>query len=63
MVDLPYAGGRYVEIDLPLPEPLRLDFNRASNPWCAYDPDYACPIPPAENHLDFAIPAGEKRFK
>jgi uncharacterized protein (DUF1684 family) len=61
--DETYAGGRYIELELPLQEPLRLDFNRAMNPWCAYDPNYACPIPPSENHLSFQIRAGEKRFK
>jgi uncharacterized protein (DUF1684 family) len=58
-----YAGGRYIELDLPFEEPLRLDFNKATNPWCAYNSKYACPIPPAENHLDFPVRAGEKRFK
>ncbi len=61
--DETYAGGRYIEMDLPLQEPLHLDFNRAMNPWCAYNPNYACPIPPPENYLSFPIRAGEKRFK
>lgn len=58
-----YPGGRYIEIDFPLPEPFVLDFNRAANPLCAYDARYACPIPPRENELDFPIRAGEKRFR
>jgi uncharacterized protein (DUF1684 family) len=58
-----YAGGRYIEIDLPVAERFLLDFNRAMNPWCAYDSSYACPIPPAENHLPIAIRAGEKKFR
>ena len=58
-----YAGGRYMELELPLNDASKLDFNRAMNPWCAYDSEYACPIPPRENHLDFAVRAGEKRFK
>lgn len=60
--DETYPGGRYIEIDLPAPEPFVLDFNRAVNPLCAYDSRYACPIPPPENRLDFPIRAGEKRF-
>lgn len=55
-----YAGGRYIEIELPLPAHPVLDFNRAMNPLCAYDASYACPIPPPENRLPLAIRAGEK---
>ena len=57
-----YAGGRYIELSLPLPETPVLDFNRAMNPLCAYDPSYACPIPPPENRLEVPIRAGEKRY-
>ena len=57
-----YGGGRYLEID---PANLTnnhavLDFNSAYNPYCAYNPDYACPLPPAENTLLIAVKAGEK---
>jgi uncharacterized protein (DUF1684 family) len=58
-----YAGGRYLEIDPPASDRLVLDFNRAMNPWCAYDASYACPIPPPENRLLIPIRAGEKRFR
>jgi uncharacterized protein (DUF1684 family) len=37
-----------------------VDFNRAYNPTCVYNPEYACPLPPQENRLDVPIPAGEK---
>ncbi len=57
-----YAGGRYLELSLPLPDAPVLDFNRAMNPLCAYDPTYACPIPPPENQLTVPIRAGEKRY-
>ncbi len=57
-----YAGGRYIEIDLPLPEVPQLDFNRSMNPLCAYDASYACPIPPPENRLQLPIRAGEKSY-
>lgn len=57
-----YAGGRYIELALPLPGTPVLDFNRAMNPLCAYDPSYACPIPPPENRLTVPIRAGEKRY-
>ena len=57
-----YGAGRYVEA-----EPLGdgrylLDFNRAYNPYCAYNDDWRCPLPPAENWLKVAIRAGEKSF-
>jgi uncharacterized protein (DUF1684 family) len=57
-----YGGGRYLELKEPLSEPLIIDFNRAMNPLCAYDDSYACPVPPAENHLPFPVRAGEKRY-
>lgn len=57
-----YGGGRYLELD---PATLTenhavLDFNTAYNPYCAYNPSYACPLPPAENTLPVAVKAGEK---
>ncbi len=58
-----YAGGRYIELPLPLPRAPVIDFNRAMNPLCAYDPSYACPIPPPENRLMLPVRAGEKRYQ
>ena len=57
-----YGGGRYLEIDPATLTDNRavLDFNDAYNPYCAYNPSYACPLPPAENTLPIAIKAGEK---
>lgn len=57
-----YGGGRYLELD---PAQLTdnhaiVDFNSAYNPYCAYNPTYACPIPPAENTLPIAVKAGER---
>jgi len=40
----------------------RVDFNLAYNPYCAYNPNWSCPIPPKENRLMVAIRAGEKVF-
>ena len=39
-----------------------IDFNRAFNPPCAFTAFATCPLPPAENVLSIAIPAGEKRY-
>ncbi|GAB3652734.1 DUF1684 domain-containing protein [Hymenobacter agri] len=59
-----YGGGRY--LDAPVPKlndtEIQLDFNRAYNPYCAYNNQYSCPVPPAENQLQVPIPAGEKSF-
>jgi uncharacterized protein (DUF1684 family) len=57
-----YGGGRYLELD---PKQMGdtqavLDFNTAYNPYCAYNPGYACPLPPAENNLSVAVKAGER---
>jgi uncharacterized protein len=40
-----------------------LDFNRAYNPPCAYNPHTTCPLPPPENVLPIPIPAGEKLYR
>jgi uncharacterized protein len=58
-----YGGGRYISIDLPIEAGTTIDFNRAFNPWCAYNSKYLCPIPPAKNELKLSIEAGEKLFK
>lgn len=57
-----YGGGRYLELDTKQMEPTRarLDFNAAYNPYCAYAPGYACPLPPPENTLPVAVRAGER---
>ena len=53
-----YGGGRYLDLEGPLGLEVTLDFNKAYNPYCAYGGRYSCPIPPLENHLAVAIPAG-----
>lgn len=57
-----YGGGRYIEIDMPFDTSFTLDFNKAFNPYCAYNSSYTCPVPPAENSLPVAVKAGEKKF-
>jgi uncharacterized protein (DUF1684 family) len=61
-----YGAGRYLEAedepDEPSPREVTLDFNLAYSPWCAYNLDYSCPIPPAENTLAFPITAGELNY-
>ena len=61
-----YGGGRYLYdtikgADLGVDEhEMVLDFNYAYSPSCAYDDRWSCPLSPAENRLDFAVPAGER---
>ncbi len=57
-----YGGGRYLDLDpaAQTGNELLLDFNEAYNPYCAYSPGYACPLPPPENKLSVAIRAGER---
>jgi len=58
-----YGGGRYLDVENPIGNKVILDFNRAYNPYCAYNEKYSCPIPPSENDLKVAIRAGVKKYK
>jgi len=57
-----YGSGRYVEAHRLEGDTYDLDFNSAYNPYCAYNDDWSCPLPPRENWLDVPIRAGEKTF-
>lgn len=57
-----YGAGRFLKVPAPENGRIRLDFNRAYNPPCAFTPFATCPLPPPENWLPFAIPAGEKKY-
>src|SRR5579859_3624772 len=56
-----YAAGRYLDLHSHGDE-IVIDFNYAYNPYCAYNPDWSCPLAPAENWLKVPIRAGEKDF-
>ncbi|MFV2013901.1 MAG: DUF1684 domain-containing protein [Candidatus Heimdallarchaeota archaeon] len=56
-----YGAGRYMDIEKE-GEDFILDFNKAYSPYCAYNENYSCPLPPFENHLKVAIKAGEKEY-
>tara|TARA_R100000935_G_scaffold51881_1_gene78743 strand:+ start:309 stop:908 length:600 start_codon:yes stop_codon:yes gene_type:complete len=58
-----YGGGRYLELRIPKGDEIIIDFNRAYNPYCAYNEKYSCPIPPAENDIYLEILAGVKDYK
>jgi uncharacterized protein (DUF1684 family) len=57
-----YSGGRYLDVELKNNKSIIIDFNYAYNPFCVYNYQYTCPIPPAENKLNAPILAGEKVF-
>ena len=57
-----YFGGRYIDLRIPEGKTIEIDFNKAYNPYCAYNHKYSCPIVPLENDLDIEIKAGVKKF-
>ncbi len=57
-----YGGGRYLDLELKNARQIEIDFNKAYNPYCDYDPRFSCPLPPRENILPIAIEAGEKNY-
>ena len=58
-----YGAGRYLEVEPPeADDTVEIDFNLAYNPYCAYNPEWSCPIPPGENWLAVPIRAGEQTF-
>jgi len=62
-----YGAGRFLYAELPdhgltQPGEVWLDFNQLINPPCAFTPYATCPLPPPQNRLTVAIPAGEQRY-
>ena len=60
--DESYGGGRYIELRIPEKDTIIIDFNKAYNPYCAYNHKYSCPIPPIENNIPIEIKAGVKKY-
>jgi len=58
-----YTGGRYIDLKVPVGDTIFIDFNKAYNPYCAYNKKYACPIVPEVNSLKIEVLAGVKAFK
>jgi hypothetical protein len=55
-----YSAGRYLDLHPTGTGIYTIDFNRAYNPYCAYNDTYECPFPPPSNRLQVSILAGEK---
>lgn len=63
-----YGAGRYLEIPNPLENDRGevegdIDFNFAYSPFCAYNDDYVCPLPPRKNWMKANVRAGERLAK
>ena len=54
-----YPAARFLYADAPEDGWTTVDFNRAYNPPCAFNPYTTCPLPPLENRLPVRIAAGE----
>jgi hypothetical protein len=55
-----YGAGRYLDLEPEDDGSYTLDFNLAYHPSCVYDPQYSCPLTPAENRLPVRVEAGER---
>jgi hypothetical protein len=55
-----YPAGRFVSLLPRADGSYILDFNRARNPFCAYNTVYPCPAPWSGNNLPDAVKAGER---
>lgn len=58
-----YGGGRYIDLETSDAKRIIIDFNKAYNPYCAYNHKYSCPIPPKENFIKLKVEAGIKAPK
>ena len=54
------VAGRYLDINPTTTGYYTIDFNRAYNPSCYFNPTYECPYPPPENRLPLPVRAGER---
>jgi uncharacterized protein (DUF1684 family) len=59
-----YGAARFVYADAPGSDlKVVIDFNRAYNPPCAFNPHTTCPLPSAQNRLPVPIRAGEMAYR
>jgi len=57
-----YGAGRFIDTAAPVDGRVRIDFNQAYNPPCAFTTFATCPLPPAGNRLALTVAAGEKAY-
>jgi uncharacterized protein (DUF1684 family) len=58
-----YPAARFLHADAPREGTAIVDFNKAYNPPCAFNPYTTCPMPSKENRLKVRVEAGEKYRK
>jgi uncharacterized protein len=58
-----YPAARFLYTPRPVDGKVPLDFNKAENPPCAFNPYSTCPLPPPENRLQVRVEAGEKIYQ
>ena len=57
-----YGAGRFMYLELPQDGYVKVDFNKAYNPPCAFNDFATCPLPPFQNRLALRVDAGEKNY-
>ena len=58
-----YGAGRFMYVPLPKNGVVRINFNKAYNPPCAFNDFATCPLPPFQNRLtSVRVEAGEKTY-
>lgn len=58
-----YRAARFLYAEAPEDGWTVVDFNRAYNPPCAFNPHTTCPLPPPQNRLTVRIEAGERDYE
>lgn len=57
-----YPAARFLYADAPEDGWTVVDFNKAYNPPCAFNPHTTCPLPPRANRLPVRVEAGERDY-
>ncbi len=57
-----YGAARFLRTTPPEDGEVVVDFNRAYNPPCAFNPYTTCPLPPRENRMPIRVAAGELTY-
>ena len=58
-----YEHGRYLPVDAPAGGKILLDFNRAMNPYSAFNEGYSSVIAPPDNYIEASVVSGERKYE
>ncbi len=58
-----YPAARFLRAEVSQSNEVVMDFNKAYNPPCAYNPYTTCPTPTKQNRIGIRIEAGEKTYR